>query len=104
MDPNPNIRVSANEGLFDALQAALRYIAFLVTAVTALLAFLSAKDTAGLIAYIQANGGDIIGAVSGLIALGVSAYGVFKTHKRGAQVATVAADPRVPDDVAALKT
>jgi hypothetical protein len=56
-----------------------------------------------LIAYIQANGGDVFGAVSGLIALVTAAYGVLKTAKRGSQVATVAADPKVPPSVADLK-
>lgn len=94
--------VPANAGLTDSLQAAARYVAFLITATVAVLGLLKVHDIAGLIGYIQTNGGQITAAVSGLIALGVAAYGVFKTHKRGAQVAAVAADPRVPDKVATI--
>lgn len=100
---NPKIRVSENAGAIDSIQAAARYASFLVTAVVAILGFLQAKDAVGLMAYIQSSGGQIVAAVSGLAAFGIAAYGVFKTWKRGAQVATVAADPRVPDKIAALK-
>jgi hypothetical protein len=100
--PTPVV-VPANAGLIDGAQAALRYIAFLITATTAILALLKAHDAAGLIAYIQANAGQIGGAISGLIALGIAAYGVFKTHKRGAQIATVALNPAVPETVATTK-
>lgn len=103
MNPTPNIRVSANAGLIDGLQAAGRLAVVVVGFVTATLGLLQAKDIAGLIAYIQANGGEFVGAVAGLIAFGTAAYGVFKSHKRGAQVANVAASPEVPDHVAALK-
>jgi hypothetical protein len=102
-DENPGIRVSANAGLIDGATAAFRYAAFLVTAVTAILGLLRTKDVAGLIAYIQANGGDIIGAASGLIAFAIAAYGIGKTWLRGSQVAEVAAHEDVPNRVAALK-
>lgn len=102
-DPTEPVVVSANAGAIDAVQAGLRYAGFLFTAVVALLGFFSAHDAAGAMAYLQTNGGQIVAAGSGLIALGISAYGVLKTHKRGAQVATVAADPRVPETVATLK-
>jgi hypothetical protein len=97
------IEVSGNLGAIDALQATGRYLVVIVAAVTALATFVKARDAAGAVSYLQANGGVIVGAVSGLVAIGTAAYGVFKTHKRGAQVATVAADPRVPEQVATIK-
>ena len=97
------IKVAANAGLIDSLQAIGRYLLVLAGFYTALAAFVRVRDFAGFVAYVQANGGQIVGAVAGLIAAGTAAYGVIKTWKRGAQVATVAADPEVPDHVATLK-
>jgi hypothetical protein len=94
--------VSPNAGGIDAVQAAARYLVVIVTAFVAIVGFLKVHDLAGLIAYIQSNGGQLVAAVSGLIAIGTAAYGIFKTHKRGAQIATVAA--RVPDDIATTTT
>lgn len=102
-DPAEPIVVSANAGGIDAVQAALRYTVFLITALVALAGFVRVRDVAGAVVYLQTNGGQLVAALAGLIALGTSAYGVLKTHKRGAQVATVAADRRVPDAVATLK-
>lgn len=95
--------VSANAGVIDSIQAASRYIVVIVGFYTAMLGLLKVHDTAGMIALIQSSGGQTLAAISGLIALATAAYGVFKSHKRGAQIATVAADPRVPDKVASTK-
>jgi hypothetical protein len=77
----------SNTGLVDSIQAALRYLVVIVTFVTAVLGLLKVHDIAGIIALIQSNGGQVLGAISGLIALGTAAYGIFKTHKRGVQAA-----------------
>jgi len=90
---NEPVVVSKNAGLIDGLQAAGRYILFLVTAFTAIIGLLKVHDIAGLIAYIQANGGQVIASISGLIALAIAAYGTFKTAKRGSQLETAAVDP-----------
>lgn len=97
------IVVRENAGLLDALQGAARYVVVIFGFVTAMLGLFRVRDIAGMIAYIQTHGGEVLGAISGLIALGTAAYGVFKNHKRGAQVASVAADDRVPASVATLK-
>jgi len=97
------IVVSSNAGLIDGIQAAARYVVVLVTFTTAVLGLLRVHDIAGLISYIQANGGETLAAVSGLIALGTAAYGIFKSKKLGNQIATVAVDDRVPDSVATTK-
>lgn len=97
------IQVSGSAGLIDSVQAAIRYAVVVVGFVTAVLGLLQTRDIAGIITLIQTNGGAVLAAISGLIALGTAAYGVLKTHKRGEQVADLAADPRVPDSVATLK-
>jgi hypothetical protein len=95
--------VSSNQSLIDGLQAAGRYALVLITALIALAGFLRVHDFAGMVGYVQANGGQLVGAVAGLISIGTAAYGVYKTHKRGGQIATVAADPRVSQKIARLK-
>lgn len=102
-DVKQPVVVSANAGLIDSVQAAARYAVVLVGFTTAVLGLLKVHDIAGIIALIQSNGGQVLAAVSGLIALGTAAYGVFKSRKRGAQLANVAADPEVPDEVAQIK-
>lgn len=99
---NKPVVVSANQGIVDSLMAGARYVAVIATALIAIVGFLKAHDVAGLSAYIQANGGDLLTAISGLIAVATAAYGIYKTHKRGAQMATVAADPKVPQSVAQI--
>ncbi len=97
------IVVSTNAGAIDAIQAGARYVGVIIAALIAVAGFLRTRDAAGLIAYVQANGGQVLGAVSGLIAIGTAAYGIFKSHKRGSQIATVAASSKVPDSVATTK-
>lgn len=97
--PTP-IVVPKNAGVIDSVQAAIRLIGFLITAFMSIVGFLKAGDIAGLLAFIQSSGGQIFAAVSGLVALAIAGYGVFKTHKRGAQIATVAASPKVPNSIA----
>lgn len=100
--PKP-IEVSANAGAIDAAMAAFRYIGFLVTALTAIFGLIKTRDLAGLIDFVKTNGGEIVTAVSSLVAIGIATYGVLKTRFRGAQIASVAADRRVPNAVARLK-
>jgi|SRR6266542_2665443 len=95
------IKVPVNTGLVDGLQAAGRYAVVIVGFVTAILGLLKVHDLAGMITLIQNNGGSVLAAVSGLIALGTAAYGVFKSNKRGAQLETLV--PLVPDKVADFK-
>lgn len=96
------IVVARAQGMIDGLQAAARYAAFLITVVTAILGLFSKGDIVGVMNYIQTNLGEIIAAISGLIALGIAAYGTFKTWKRGAQAATVAASSKVPNSVSKI--
>lgn len=77
-----------NTGLIDSLQAAARYVVVLITFTTAVLGLLKVHNIAGMITLVQDNGGQVLAAVSGLIAFGTAGYGVFKSHKRGVQVAS----------------
>jgi spore maturation protein SpmA len=88
-------QVSQSQGLMDGIQSAVRYAVVLVGFTTAVLGLLKVHDIAGIIALIQSNGGTVLAAISGLIALGTAAYGVLKSQKRGTQVAEAAAVPQV---------
>lgn len=97
------IKVASNTGLIDGIQATARYLVVIISFVTAVLSLLKVHDIAGIISLINSNGGDVLGAIAGLIGLATAAYGIFKTQKRGAQIATVAANPAVPPEVADIK-
>lgn len=103
MDTDKPIVVRPGQGALDGLQAAARYLTVIIGAVVALLGLLKTRDIAGFIAFVQNNGGEVFAAVAGLVSLGTAAYGVIKTALRGRQVAAVAADNRVPPNVAHLK-
>lgn len=94
------IVVSESQGIIDLLAAAGRYITVIVTLGAALLAILKTHDIAAIIAFMRGTqGAALIAAVMGLGALG---WGLYKTHKRGAQVATVAASSEVPNKIAKI--
>lgn len=103
MDDNttPPIKVGANAGLIDTLTAAGRYLVAIITAVPILLTLLGSRDVVSIIAYFQ--GADGTALIASVVGLATIAYGLFKTRKRGAQIANVAADTRVPASVASLK-
>lgn len=87
------VEVSANAGLIDGIQATARYVVVLITFTTALFGLFQAHDIAAIFMYVKQNGGQALGAVSGLIALGTAAYGVFKTRKRSNELEKAAIDP-----------
>jgi hypothetical protein len=93
--------VSENTGALDALQATLRYMTVIIASGATLLAVLKTRDIAAIIEFMRGTEGAAL--IAAVIGLGTMFYGIFKTHKRGAQVATVAADSRVPATVAKLK-
>lgn len=100
MEDKP-ILVSANAGLIDSLQSAGRMIVILVTAIPIILSFVGKHDLLGMIGYLQSvEGAQLIAAGTGIVTI---VYGIYKSHKRGAQVASVASDLRVPAEVASLK-
>lgn len=100
MEDKP-IVVSSNAGLIDSLQSAGRTLVVVLTAIPIILSFVGKHDLLGMIAYLQSvDGAQFIAAVTGIVTI---VYGIYKSHKRGAQVASVASDLRVPAEVASLK-
>ncbi len=95
------IEVSANEAGLDLFQALGRYITVILTSVPVVLALVGKRDINEFIAYLQSNEFAVL--ASALVSLGTLGYGLFKTHKRGAQVVSVAGDSAVPDRIARLK-
>jgi hypothetical protein len=95
------VQVPKNTGLVDSLQAAGRSAVVIVTFITAFLALLKVHDIAGMIALIQNNGGEVVGAIALIIGTVTYLYGVYKSKKRGNQLETVVL--QVPDPVAKFK-
>lgn len=92
MEPVP---VNRNAGPLDTIYALLRYIVVIIGAVPLLLKLLGAGDVIALIDYFRsADGSALIAAISAVVAL---LWGLFKTFRRGNQVASAAANPKVKD-------
>ncbi len=98
----PKIDVTSAQGLNDALQAAIRYSIVVVGFISGLSAVLGRDGAAAATSYVQDNLGGVLAALFALGGLAVAAYGVYKTWKRGAQAAMVAASPKVPAALAEL--
>lgn len=80
--------VSENAGILDSLQSAGRLVLVVVGAVPILLKLLGAHNFVGLVEYFRgSDGASLLGAVTGLAAI---VYGIYKSHKRGSQVASAA--------------
>ncbi len=95
------ILVSANQSAIDTLTAAGRLVVVIVSTAPAAALLLRKGDLIGLYNYFQSNQGVALsGAVVGLAAL---VYGLYKSFKRGKQVAAVATNPAVPSSVADTK-
>ena len=93
--------VSSNQGAIDTMTAIGRLIVVILSTAPAAALLLRKHDLIGLYNYFQSQQGvALIGAASGLAAL---LFGIYKSYKRGAQMATVAADSKVPDTVANIK-
>lgn len=84
------IVVTTAQGVTDAVQAALRYAVVVAGFISGLGAFLSRQDAVGAVTYVQTNLGGVVAAVFGLIGLGTALYGIYKTWKRGSQLAIAA--------------
>ena len=92
------IIVTSSQGVTDALQAALRYFVVVFGFISGLASFLSHQDILGAVTYVQTNLGGVVAAVFGLISLGTAIWGIYKTWKRGAQLAVAA--EAAPNNVA----
>lgn len=101
IDPEKPVVVAPNAGAIDMLAALARYVTVLFTLGAALLAVLQTKDIAAIITFLRGNDGAAL--ISAAVGLGTLIYGLIKTHRRGAEIAAVAGDYRVPNSVAQLK-
>ena len=95
----PPIAVNATPAN-DQITSAVRTVVLLISVMTALAGLASKHDLAGFIAYVQSApfitaAGLVMGSVT-------FAWGQLKTRRRAKQLATIAADPRVPDSVAVV--
>jgi hypothetical protein len=96
------IEVTSAQGVTDALQALIRYLVVIAGFITGLGTVLGTHDAAAAVAYVQTNLGPVVAAVFSLVGLLTAAWGIYKTFKRGSQLATVAASSQVPNSVARL--
>ncbi len=87
--------------LIDQIQALGRSLALVIGAVSTLAGILSKHDLTAFIAYLQTS--DFATAAAIVVTAVSLGWGWWKTGHRASQLATIAANPRVPDDVAALK-
>lgn len=98
--PTP-IVVNSNAGALDGLQSLGRSLLLIFAAVPTILTLLGAHDLLAVVNYFRgSDGAALLGAV---VTVATVTWAFIKAHKRGAQVAAVAADPRVPDAVATTK-
>lgn len=94
----PPIVVSPNAGIIDLMTALGRYVIVIVTAIPLMLKLLGTHDLVAIISYFRSADGTALTAA--VVGIGTLLYGLWKTHKRGAQIATVALSPSVPERVA----
>lgn len=97
----PPIEIGSNAANLDTAMAILRYLGVIATSFPVLLAVVSRGDLAELFDWVRSDAAKpMMSAVAGLVLL---LWGLWKTRHRAKQVVAVAADERVPADVAALK-
>ena len=98
MDENEKPQIVLNTTpAADQAASLVRVIVISISVVTALAGFVSTRDLAGFILYIQSS--DFLAALATLIALGTVTWGQWKIRHRAKQIHNIAADPRVPDAV-----
>ena len=62
---------------------------------------MSKRDLTGFVAYMQSS--DFLSAVAAVTGATAFAWGQWKARRRSKQLAAIAGDPRVPNEVARLK-
>ena len=85
----------------DQATAAIRNVLLVVSVATALTGIASKRDLAGFIVYVQSS--EFITAFSIVVGAATFAWGQWKTRHRSVQLTNIALDPRVPDEVVAVK-
>nr|WP_314471032.1 hypothetical protein [uncultured Sphingomonas sp.] len=97
----PPIVVKGNEALVDPAKLAVANVVVVIGALTALSGFVSNRDLAGFIVWIKTTDGAAFLAAA--LSLAGIVYSWWKSRHRAAQVVNVAADERVPAEVATVK-
>lgn len=82
---------------YDQALSAVRTFVLSVSVITAFAGFLSKRDLAGFIVYIQSN--DFLAWLAMAIGIGSVWWGQFKIRHRAKQIVAIRDDPRVPSDV-----
>lgn len=95
------IIASPNQSIIDTLTAAGRLFVVIMSTAPAAALLVRKHDLVALYDYFHTEPGKaLIAAVLGLVSLG---YGLYKSYKRGKQVADVAVNPKVPASIADTK-
>jgi hypothetical protein len=81
----------------DQALSAVRTIVLSISVITAFSGFLSKRDLAGFIVYIQSN--DFLAWLAMAIGIGSVWWGQIKIRHRAKQIVAIRDDPRVPSDV-----
>lgn len=101
-DQNETAPIAVNASpVPDQAASALRTVLLIVSVITALTTIASKRDLAGFIVYVQSS--EFLQALSIVASIATFAWGQWKIRHRAKQLATIAGDKRVPDEVAALK-
>lgn len=96
------VLVSSNQSLIDTATAAGRLILVILSTAPAAALLIKKHDLIALYDYFHTEQGTaLIAAITGLVSLG---YGLYKSFKRGKQVAAVALNPEVPSSIADIKS
>lgn len=95
------IVVSENAGTIDSLVTLGRQLVYLFGAIPVLLTVLGSGNVEEIIAFLQSA--DMVKILAAIGTIVAAVFGFLKSRKRGSQIATVAADSRVPDRVATIK-
>ena len=92
----PPIVVPATPGP-DVIAASVRLLVMAIGVVTAFAGFVSKRDLAGFITYIQSS--DFLAAAGGISAAVAAIWALLKTQHRSIQLTNTAKNPLVPDSV-----
>lgn len=102
-EPNAAPPIIANPSpARDQAEAAIRGVVLTLSLVSALAGFVSKRDLAGFVAYMQSS--DFLSAIAAVTGAAAFVWSQWKARHRSKQLAAIAADPRVPDAVATLKS
>lgn len=101
MADNETPQIVAPTPLNDQIASGIRVMVLAIGLVTTLAGFVSRRDLAGFIVYVQTN--EFLATAGLLVSVGMFTWGQWKTRHRAKQLNAVAQDVRVPDAVIVTK-